>query len=65
MAKLLKVIFRDYMQKFGRKRLQENEISEGKWLIPNLSIAGIILLFSSTDYIPVVSFWKFSKISGH
>ena len=56
MVKLLKFMFIVYMQKLERKRLQVNIISEGNGELPNLSMAGIILLFSSSDYIPVVSF---------
>ena len=65
MVKLLKFMFIVYMQKLERKRLQVNISSEGNGELPNLSMAGIILLFSSSDYIPVESFKKISKILGH
>ena len=56
LVELLKFMFIVYMQKLERKILQVNIISEGNGELPNLSMAGIILLFSSSDYIPVVSF---------
>ena len=39
MDELLKDIFRVYMQKIGRKKLQKNVISEGKWLIATLTLS--------------------------